>query len=73
MTKQGKAVLAQIEPHLARVSRRIMGSLSVEEQKTVTKLLSRLIEANADVVQYATMKGPRPIAGVVVPLNRRMR
>lgn len=73
VTKQGAAVLAKIEPHLARVNRRMMNSLSVEEQKNVTKLLGRLIDANADVVQYATMKTSRAATEVVVPLKRKVR
>jgi MarR family transcriptional regulator, lower aerobic nicotinate degradation pathway regulator len=74
VTKLGKSLLAQIEPHLARVNRRVMGSLSVEEQKGLTKLLSRLIDANADVVQFATMKSALSSpAGVVVPLKRKAR
>lgn len=48
ITRHGQAILAQIEPHLGRVNRRIFSCFTAEEQKLLSKLLTQLILQNAD-------------------------
>jgi MarR family transcriptional regulator, lower aerobic nicotinate degradation pathway regulator len=49
ITRQGQAILAQIEPHLGKVNRRILSCFTAEEQRLLSKLLTHLIVQNVDI------------------------
>ena len=49
ITRQGQAILAQIEPHLGKVNRRIFSCFTAEEQRLLSKLLTHLIVQNVDI------------------------
>jgi DNA-binding MarR family transcriptional regulator len=70
ITKQGQAILGEIEPCLSRVNRRIFGCFSTDEQKLLSKLLTRMILQNAEVG-----KSPPPKAeqNVVIALGGSAR
>lgn len=71
ITKQAQAVLEEIEPYLARVNRRLLSCFSAEEQRTLSKLLTRMITQHADVGRSISAKGGNH--GEVVPLPRNAR
>ena len=66
ITKQGHAILGQIEPRLGKVNRRIFSCFTAEEQKLLSKLLTYLILQHADIG-----KSPPPKAeqNVVITLR----
>jgi DNA-binding MarR family transcriptional regulator len=70
ITRQGLAILAQIEPHLGKVNRQIFRCFTAEEQKLLSKLLTHLIVQNADIG-----KSPPPKAeqNVVISLRSGTR
>lgn len=49
ISKQGQAILTQIEPYLGKVNRRILSCFTAEEQKLLSKLLTHLIVQNSDI------------------------
>jgi DNA-binding MarR family transcriptional regulator len=48
VTKQGRALLDEIEPHVERAQRRILDGLASEDQRALLRLLTRLVEFNAE-------------------------
>jgi len=72
ITRQGQAILAQIEPCLASVNRRVLSCFSAEEQKLLSKLLTRLIMQNADVGRASSTKAERN-QNIVIPLSHNAR
>lgn len=71
ITKQGQAIVARIEPCLGRVNRRIFSCFSAEEQKLLSKLLTRMILQNADVGKSLPPKAEQK--NVVVALRGSAR
>ncbi len=72
VTRQGQTILTQIEPNLARVNRRILSCFNAEEQKLLSKLLTRLILQNADVGRALQTKAEHA-QSIVIPLRRNAR
>ena len=72
VTKQGQAILNEIEPSLARVNRRVLNCLNADEQKTLAKLLTRLIAENAGAGRSLSAK-PEQSRDVVIPLRGNAR
>ena len=70
ITKPGQAILNEIEPHVARVNRRILSCFNAEEQRTLSKLLTRMITQNAEAGHTLFAKAEQS-HDVVVPLRRR--
>lgn len=71
VTKQGQTLLNQIEPHLSRINRRLLGCLSTDEQKTLSRLMARLVMENAHVGSASVAKAEQ--SKVVIPLRRSSR
>jgi DNA-binding PadR family transcriptional regulator len=53
VTKQGRMLLDKIQPSVERAQRRILDGLSSEDQKALLRLLTRLVELNADIGRTA--------------------
>jgi len=53
VTKQGRMLLDKIQPSVERAQRRILDGLSSEDQKTLLRFLTRLVELNADIGRTA--------------------
>jgi DNA-binding MarR family transcriptional regulator len=71
VTRQGQAILDQIEPCLGRINRRLLGCLNADEQKILSRLMTRLVMENAHAGGASASKSEQN--KVVVPLRGSSR
>jgi MarR family transcriptional regulator, lower aerobic nicotinate degradation pathway regulator len=70
VTKQGRTLLDEIQPYVERTQRRILDGLSSDDQKALLRLLSRLVELNADIGRTAPNRSEQEKPQVIVALRR---
>ena len=70
VTKQGRALLDEMQPYVERAQRRILDGLRSEEQKALLKLLAHLVELNADVGRTASNRSEQEKRPIIVALRR---
>jgi MarR family transcriptional regulator, lower aerobic nicotinate degradation pathway regulator len=70
VTKQGRALLDEIGPHVERAQRRILDGLASEDQRVLLRLLTRLVEFNADRGRTASTRLEREKRPIMLALRR---
>ncbi len=70
VTKQGRILLDEIQPYVERAQRRILNGLGSEDQRALLRLLSRLVELNADIGRTAGNCPEQEKPQVIVALRR---
>lgn len=69
ITRQGRKLLDEIQPAVERTQKRTLSGLSGDEQKTLLKLLTRLVELNAHVGPTPSSR-TEPHAATIVALRK---
>jgi MarR family transcriptional regulator, lower aerobic nicotinate degradation pathway regulator len=70
VTKQGRALLDEIEPHVERAQRRILDGLASEDQRALLRLLTRLVEFNAERGRTASNRSEQEKRPIMLALRR---
>jgi MarR family transcriptional regulator, lower aerobic nicotinate degradation pathway regulator len=70
VTKQGRALLDEIAPHVERAQRRILDGLSSEDQRALLRLLTRLVEFNAERGRTASNRSEQEKRPIMLALRR---
>jgi len=69
VTRQGRVLLDEIQPSVERTQRRILEGLGSEDQKVLLRLLTRLVDLNADVGRTAPNYSEQEKPPVIIALR----